>query len=47
VVENLDNNGIRYMVEGDYREEAEEGSDMDAIIKSYVSVGIVDNVGSR
>ncbi len=47
VVENLDNNGIRYMVEGDYREEAEEGSDMDAIIKRYVSVGIVDNVGSR
>ncbi len=45
VVEKLYDGGVRYMVEGVYSPEAEEGTDFDAILNNYVSVGVVNNVG--
>ncbi len=45
VVEELDNGGLSYMVEGVYTPEAEEGTDYDAILNGYVSVGVVNNLG--
>jgi len=45
VVEKLDDGGLRYMVQGNYNEDCEEGSDFKAILDGYVSVGIVNNVG--
>lgn len=45
VVENLDDGGVRYMVNGCYTPVAEEGTDFDAILNNYVSVGVVNNVG--
>ena len=35
------------MVEGVLNKEAEEGTDFRAVVENYISVGIVDNVGSR
>ena len=34
-----------YMVEGDYHEEAEDGSDLKAIFDNYISIGYVKNIG--
>lgn len=45
VVEELENGGISYMVEGVYTPEAEDGTDYCAILNNYVSVGVVNNVG--
>lgn len=45
VVTELDNGGIRYMVEGDLNLESEPGTDFKALIDKYISVGIVNNVG--
>lgn len=46
VREKLPGGGRRLMVEGEYNEDAEEGTDMRAIADGYVSVGFVYNVGS-
>lgn len=43
-LEKLPNNGIRLMVEGDYNEEAEEGTDFKAVVDKYISVGTVNNI---
>jgi 5'-nucleotidase len=45
VVEELEDGGIRYMVEGVYSPHAEENTDFHAILNNYVSVGVVNNVG--
>ena len=45
IVEKLDNGGIRYMVNGHYNEDNEEGTDFRAITDKYVSVGLVNNIG--
>ncbi|MBP5324266.1 MAG: 5'/3'-nucleotidase SurE [Pseudobutyrivibrio sp.] len=45
VVEELDDGGVRYVVEGVYSPEAEEDTDFHAILNNYVSVGVVNNVG--
>ena len=44
-VEKLPNGGVRVAVDGQYSEQAEEGSDMYALIHKYVSVSMVNNVG--
>ncbi|MBQ9168210.1 MAG: 5'/3'-nucleotidase SurE [Oscillospiraceae bacterium] len=43
----LPDGGVRLMVEGVLNKEAEEGTDFRAVVDNYISVGIVDNVGSR
>jgi len=45
VVEELEDGGISYMVEGVYSPQAEEDTDFHAILNNYVSVGIVNNIG--
>lgn len=45
LVEELEDGGKRYMVEGVYTPGAEEGTDFEAILNNYVSVGVVNNVG--
>ncbi len=45
VVEELENGGVSYMVEGVYTPEAEDGTDYSAILNNYVSVGVVNNIG--
>ena len=45
MVEELDDGGVRYVVEGVYSPEAEEDTDFHAILNNYVSVGVVNNVG--
>ncbi len=45
VVEELEDGGRRYMVDGIHNDKAEEGSDFRAVVDNYVSVGIVNNVG--
>lgn len=42
--EKLEDGGIRYRVNGTYREPREEGSDMTALIDGYVSIGIAQNI---
>lgn len=42
--EKLPGGGIRYRVNGAYREPREEGSDMTALIDGYVSIGIAQNI---
>ena len=44
-MEDLENGGVRLMVEGHYNEDAEEGTDFRAIVDGYVSVGVVNNIG--
>jgi len=34
-----------YMVEGEYHEDAEEGSDLKALFERYISIGYVRNIG--
>ncbi len=43
-LERLPDGGVRLMVDGHYNEEAEEGTDLKAIIDKYVSIGIVNNL---
>ena len=40
----LPNGGIRLMVEGDYNEDAEPGTDFRAVVENYISVGIASNI---
>lgn len=44
VIEALENGGVRYMVEGEYHEECEEGTDFRALIENYISIGVVNNI---
>ena len=41
----LPGGGLRLMVDGQYNEEAEEGTDFRAIVDRYVSIGVVNNIG--
>ena len=43
--EKLEGGGMRLMVVGARNDQAEEGSDMRAIMDNYVSVGLVNNIG--
>lgn len=43
-LEKLPGWGVRYMVEGDYNEDAEEGTDFKAVVDKYISIGIVNNI---
>lgn len=45
VIGELENGGLRYMIEGVHNEQAEEDTDFHAVIGNYISVGIVSNVG--
>ena len=44
VIEQLPEGGLRLMVEGDYNEDAEDGTDFQAVMQGYISVGIADNI---
>ena len=44
-VQELPGGGVRLMVEGEYNEENEDGSDFRALVEGYVSIGTVNNVG--
>ena len=44
-MEELENGGVRLMVEGHYNEDAEADTDFRAIVDGYVSVGVVNNIG--
>lgn len=44
-LEKLERGGVRLMVDGVYSENAEDGTDLGAIVSSYVSVGLVNNIG--
>ena len=46
VAEKLENGGVRYMVDGVFTPEAEDGTDYRAVLDNYVSVGTVQNVGN-
>ena len=41
----LENGGVRYMIEGVHNEQSEEGTDFRAVVENYISIGIVSNVG--
>ena len=43
--EELEGGGARLVLVADYHEEAEEGTDMHAVVDKYVSVGTVNNIG--
>ena len=45
ILETLPDGGLRLMVEGQYNEDAEPGTDFRAIVDRYVSIGIVNNLG--
>ncbi len=40
----LPEGGIRYMVKGEYRQEAEPGTDFQAVLDHYISIGVVSNI---
>ena len=44
-IEALENGGMRYMVDGVLNKIAEPGTDFEAVLNNYISVGIVRNVG--
>lgn len=43
-IEKLPDGGMRFMVEGEYNEDAEADTDFRAVVDNYVSVGIVKNI---
>lgn len=43
-LERLQNGGVRYMVHGEYNEEAEPDTDFRAVVDNYISIGIVNNI---
>jgi len=43
--EKLPDGGVRLMVEGEYNEEAEPGTDFRAVVDGYISIGVVNNIG--
>lgn len=45
ICEELPDGGRRYMVDGIYNEDVEEGSDLRALFDRYISVGQVKNIG--
>ena len=45
VIETLPNHGMRLMVEGDHDLKAEDGTDLQAVLQGYVSIGIANNIG--
>ena len=45
LVGNLEGGGTRWMVEGVYNEEAEEGSDYRALLDGYISISEIRNLG--
>ena len=45
LIEETDGGRKRYMVKGNYNEDAEEGTDFRAIVDGYISVGKVHNLG--
>ena len=45
VIKELNDGGVRLMVEGHRRNESEEGTDFRALAENYVSVGIINNIG--
>ncbi len=44
IVKELENGGIRYMVEGEYNEECEPDTDFRALMENYISIGIINNI---
>ena len=44
VIENLENDGKRYVIDGTEVLISEEGSDLRALLDNYISIGIVNNV---
>ncbi len=44
LIEKLDGDGIRVIVDGIYNENAEEGTDFCAVVKKYISIGRVRNI---
>lgn len=44
-IETLPNGGVRWMVEGMYNEDAEDGTDFQAVVGNYISVGTARNIG--
>ena len=44
LVEKLENGGRRYRVDGQYREIAEDGTDLRAVFDNYISIGYVANI---
>ncbi|MBP0987891.1 MAG: 5'/3'-nucleotidase SurE [Oscillospiraceae bacterium] len=45
VTAKLPDGGIRYMIEGDYNEDAEPETDFRAVVENYISIGIANNIG--
>ena len=45
VIDTLPDGGLRLMVEGVYNEDGEDGTDFQAVMQGYISVGIADNIG--
>ena len=45
VQERLPRGGVRLMVNGEYNEDAEPGTDFRAITEKYISIGVVTNIG--
>lgn len=45
VIAELEGGGLRYMVDGEYIEECEEGTDFRALMDNYIAIGIINNVG--
>lgn len=43
-VEQLENGGVRFMVEGDYNEDAEPETDFRAVVENYISIGYASNI---
>lgn len=43
--EPLPNGGMRLMVDGQYNEDAEDGTDFRAVLDHYISIGFVNNIG--
>ena len=44
LIETLPDGGMRLMVKGDYNEDAEDGTDFQAVMRGYISVGIAENI---
>ena len=44
LLETLSHGGMRYTVDGQYREIAEDGTDLRAVLDGYISIGWVENI---
>ncbi len=45
LVEKLPNYGGRYVIDGQYQERGEEGTDLKALVDKCISIGVVNNIG--